>query len=121
MPQGKTFYINTSETAVFETKVRTKNPGNVSIPVNLAGKILHFYVKINEQDADGSAFIHKSTGSGIIHTDESTGTAEITITSADTTSLAGDNVTHKMYWSLRLVYGSVNKFISEGVFVVTPA
>lgn len=121
MAQGKTIYINTSETATFEVKVRTKNPGNVPVDVDLSGKVLHFYVKINEQDADASAFIHKYTGAGIVHTDAAEGVAQISIDTSDTASLVGTNVTHKMYWSLRLVYGSVNKFINEGLFVITPA
>lgn len=121
MINGKIFTINTTESASFSVKVSTKNPGGQAIPVNLEGKELHFYVKFNEQDKDENAFIHKFTGSGISHINEIAGEAEIDLIPSDTISLLNTNLTHKTYWSLRIVYGTVNKFIQEGVLLITPA
>jgi hypothetical protein len=121
MINGKIFTINTTESASFSVKVSTKNPGGQAVPVNLDEKELHFYVKFNEQDKDEDAFIHKFTGSGITHTNPALGEAEIDLLPSDTVSLLNTNLTHKTYWSLRVVYGSVNKFIQEGVLLITPA
>ena len=120
MITGQTFYINTSETATFTIKIGTKSQGGSPIPVNLAGKQVHFLVKINEQDSDEDAFIHKYIGAGIDVTNAANGEVEVSITEADTSSLIGTNLTHNMYWSVRLVYSTVNKVLNEGLFVVTP-
>jgi hypothetical protein len=118
---GPTFYLNTLETATLSAKISTKNPGGTIIPVNLSGKDVHFYVKIVEQDLDEDAYIHKYVGNGITVINEATGEIEIDIDEADTQSLIEKNVTHNMYWSLRLVYSTVNRTLNEGLFVVTPA
>lgn len=121
MVNGKIFTVNTTESASFSVKVSTKNPGGQVIPINLDNKELHFYVKFNEQDTDDAAFIHKFTNNGITHINAANGEAEIDLIPSDTVSLLNTNITHKTYWSLRLVYGSTNKFIQEGVLLITPA
>lgn len=117
---GQVFYLNTAESATYNITIYNKVNGVVAV-TPLAGKEVHFYVKVNEQDLDEDAIIHKYTGSGIVAVGDGTsGACLLSIVPADTEALLYTNVTHDFYWSLRLIDGSTVIHISEGNLVVTP-
>jgi len=114
--------INIGETSSFSGTIFTDNPAGEAIPLDLTGKTLYLYIKKKEQRKDNESEIIKSSisGEGILITNAQNGEFEIEISSDDTIQFLEENITQYMRYSLRLVYGNVNRFISEGPFIITP-
>jgi hypothetical protein len=121
MRTGQILELNIGESATYSIVVKTKNPGGQATGVDLTDKELWFYAKRNEQDLDEDAYIIKSIGNGITLIDGPNGVAELDFYKEDTSGLLSENLTINFRWSLRLKYGTVNRYIQEGTLVVTPA
>lgn len=86
---------------------------------NLTGASIRFTAKWNYTDADGSAVFTRTIGSGITIVSAPNGTATITFSAANTSSLPAYPVS--LYYDVQVTDGSSNIFtVVDGILNVNP-
>ena len=119
---NNTIYVNAGSTESFDLQLFTVGMNGSMIPLNLLDKTIYFYVKLREIDRDEEAVFVKSSlpNSGISIVDASLGKFLLEISPSDTAQYLTSRSTKELKYSLRIVYGNINRHIQEGFFIVKP-